>query len=183
MKDTELWADLVQELVRQVRREVEGLSEDELTWQPAPASNHIAQTVWHFTRWLDVMVVQAFENKPSDEEQWFTRGWASKTGYDPRGIGYGGFGTITGYTWQEAEAVPVLSAADLIAYLEQASQALRKHLLAMLDGALVQPILGLDHKESPHDWLKDILTGSFRHVGEIQTLKAIRQRTRKPMTQ
>jgi hypothetical protein len=177
MKDVELLADWIQELVRQVRREIETLSTEELTWEPAPESNHIAVTVWHFTRWLDVLTVRAFQNKSAEEEQWFTRGWAIKTGYDPRGIGYGGLGTLTGYTWKEAKAAPVLSVADLVAYLEQASQALRDYILTMSSEWLYQPAPGLGGKDTPHEWLKDIVTGSFRHVGEIQTLKAIYKRT------
>ena len=45
------------------------------------------------------------------DQHWFRDGWMERAGYDPRGIGYGGFGLITGYTVAEMQAVPHLSAA------------------------------------------------------------------------
>src|SRR6476659_7015592 len=35
---------------------------------------------------------------------------------------------------------------------------------------------GLGGSRTYYDWIKEIGTSSFRHVGEIQTLKALRQR-------
>jgi DinB superfamily len=119
MKGAEVLADLVVYLARSVRREIEGLSHEELTWQPDAEGNNIAITVWHFSRWLDLLTVRAFENRPPEEEQWHIRGWAKKTGYDPRGIGYQGFGVLADYTQKEVAEVPVLDANELITYLDQ----------------------------------------------------------------
>src|SRR5258708_38802066 len=113
MKGAELLADLVSYLARSVRREVEGLSYEELTWQPDAEGNSIANTVWHFSRWLDLLTVRAFENRPPEEELWHTRGWAEKTGYDPRGIGFQGFGALTDYTQEEVAAGAVLGCSEL----------------------------------------------------------------------
>ena len=179
MKGAELLADLVSYLARSVRREVEGLSYEELTWQPDAEGNSIAITVWHFSRWLDLLTVRAFENRPPEEEQWHTRGWAEKTGYDPRGIGFQGFGALTDYTQEEVAAVPVLAADELLTYLDQVCEALRRYLILVPEEALYEPAPGLGGKRTPYQWIRSILTGSFGHLGEIEALKAMQSRAEK----
>ena len=176
MRDVELLADLIERLVRDVRAEVAELSSEELSWQPDPEANNIGVTVWHFSRWLDMLAIQALANRPAAEELWQTRGWAARTGYDPRGIGYRGLGLLTGYTQAEVAAVPHLTASQVLEYLEQASGALREQLLALPSGALYQPTPGLGGKRTVYDLLISILTGCFGHVGEIEALKAMRAR-------
>jgi hypothetical protein len=178
VKDKELLADLVQHLAQQVREEVENLSAEELAWQPDSEANSIGVTVWHFSRWLDLLGVRAFENRPAEEEQWYTRGWAEQTGYRPLGIGYAGLGAITGYTQEEVKAIPPLPASGLLAYLEQVSEALRQKILALPDGGLEQTAPGLGGKRTYYQFVKPILMGSFGHVGEIAALKAMHARTR-----
>jgi hypothetical protein len=178
MNGVEVLADLVAYLEQRVREEVAELADEELRWQPDAEGNSIAITVWHFSRWLDLLTVRAFENRAAEEEQWFTRGWAKKTGYDPRGIGYKGFGVITGYTQEEVAAIPVLSGNELLTYLDQVCTALRDYLLSLSDEALTEPAPGLGGKRTRYNWLRSILTGSFGHVGEIEALKALQQRAK-----
>jgi hypothetical protein len=120
--------------------------------------------------------VRALENKPQEEEQWFTRGWAQKTGYDPRGIGYAALGALTGYTQAEVAAVPQLSAADLLTYLDQVSNAVSQQIRALPVEALHQIVPGLGGKRTPYQWVKPILMGALGHLGEIECLKAMRER-------
>ena len=176
MRDVELLADLIGRLVRDVRAEIAELSPEELSWQPDPEANNIGVTVWHFSRWLDMLGVQALANRPAAEEHWQTHGWAARTGYDPRGIGYLGLGLLTGYTQAEVAAVPLLSANELLEYLEQASGALPEQLLALPSEALYLPTPGLGGRRTVYDLLISILMGCFGHVGEIEALKAMRER-------
>jgi len=174
MQDVELLFEWAGELATEMRNEIETLSKETLSWQPAPESNSIGVTVWHVCRWLDLLAVRAIQNRTQAEEQWFTRGWAEKTGYDPRGIGLNGFGAITGYTWAEVEAIPKLTADDLVTYLDQVVGALQGQLQSLSTETLHQPSPGLGGTRSIYDWLKAILKGWLRHLGEIQTLKAIK---------
>ena len=176
MNDVELIADLVAYLAQSVRDEIERLSQEELVWQPDAEGNGIAITVWHFSRWLDLLTVRALENRPPEEEQWHTRGWTQKTGYDPRGIGYQGFGVLTDYTQEEVAVVPRLCADELLTYLDQVCEALRQHLLSMPEGALHQPAAGLGGRRTPYQWIKPILRGCYGHLGEIEALKAMQKR-------
>ena len=166
--------DFLNELDQDLFQEIESLSKEELAWQPAPQSNNIGVTVWHFSRWLDLLAVRALQNRPASEEQWFVRGWAKQTGYDPRGIGAHGLGALTGYSWEEVLQVPSLSAAELLAYFTQSKEQLAQHLRRMPAEQLSQPAPGLGNKRTAYEWIKPVLKGCFWHIGEIQAIKAIR---------
>jgi hypothetical protein len=176
MEATALLEDWVQKLAGQVRQEVERLSPEELNWQPDAEANSIGVTIWHFSRWLDLLKVRALENRPPSEEQWFTRGWSERTGYDPRGLGYAGLGALTGYTPEEVRRVPQLSGAEVLSYLDQVSGALREHLSRLPEEALGRAALGFDGRRTAYDWITSILMGCFGHLGEIEALKAMYQR-------
>ena len=173
MQDGDLLIEWIADIERDVRSEIEHLSQDQLDWQPAHQMNSIGLTVWHFSRWLDVILVRGLQNKPSEQEQWFTRGWKDKTGYDPSGKGYRGFGAITGFTWEEAQAVPSLSSGDLLTYLRQVSNALQEHLQLLGSEALHQPTPGLGSERTAYGWLRPVVQGCLGHIGEIQTLKTM----------
>ena len=190
MNDIQLLAEWVQDLADDVRHEIEALSAEELAWQPDAQGNSIGVTVWHFSRWLDFLLVRGFLNQPPEAEQWHTRGWCEKNGYDPHGIGYQGWGALTGYTWDEVQAVPTLSVDDLLNYLDQTVLAMSDYILALSSEQLHQPIAGLGGGGpwyaprfggtigTAYQWLKIVIKGGLRHLGEIQAFKAIQTRAK-----
>lgn len=201
MLTTELIVEWVDDLERKVRRRIEGLSVEQLAWRPDPGANPISATVWHFSRWLDLMTVCALQGRPQDQQLWFTLGWVARTGYDPRGLGEHGYGTMTGYTLEEVGGIPVLSADDLLEYLGQGSTALRTYLRSLdpdtrrapaagdvlpepdrprptAAGKITPPFRGPDESISRLEWLTIILTGSLCHVGEIDAFNHMRARLR-----
>jgi hypothetical protein len=119
---------------------------------------------------------RVLHNRPQEDEQWFTRGWKEKTGYDPRGIGYRGFGAITGYSLDEMKRVPEMSANDLLAYLDQVCSTLATSLSVVSTEALHQPASLFNGERTAYQWIKPILKGSLGHVGEIQALKEMQKR-------
>lgn len=183
MTETEMLADLVRQLARGVRAEIEGMSRAALDWQPDPEANGIGVTVWHFSRWLDFVKVRALEDRPAEDELWFARGWAAETGYDPRGLGFGGLGALTDYTMDQVHAVPALPADALLRYLDQACEALLASLQAMPSEELYRPAPGLHGLHEPprtaYQWLIATLLGSHRHLGEIQALALLQARAGK----
>jgi hypothetical protein len=178
MQGNELYADLIASLVEGTHGEVKDLSPQELAWQPDAEGNSIGVTVWHVSRWFDV-ATRVFQEKPAEDELWLTQGWAERTGYDPRGIGYRGLGALTGYTQQEVAAIPTLSAEDVLAYLDQASGALRAYLLALPSfEALHEPLPAWSEKVpvNKEQLLKTVFMGCTGHLGEIKALKAMIKR-------
>jgi hypothetical protein len=180
MRDAELLADWIAKLAADLRAEIADLDAEALTWQPDAEGNSIGVTVWHVSRWLGVLTIQILQDRPAADEFWHTGGWATKTGYDPRGIGGRGLGNVTGYTLAEVAAIPTLSAADHLAYLDTVCAALRGQLLALPPDALADPTPGFNGKYSRYAWLKTLLPGCFGHVGEIQALKSLRARALVP---
>lgn len=178
LRDVEMLADLVTYMAQSIRRVVAGLSREELIWQPDVQGNSIGVTVWHCSRWFDVLTVQLLENQPANAEQWQTHGWREKTGYDPRGIGYGGFGAITGYTQQEVAAIPFLEADEQLTYLDQVVEVLCHRLLSLPEGALDQPIMAAGRERSAYQWIRMLLMGVAGHVGEIEALKVLQTRAK-----
>lgn len=176
MRDAELLADWVAKLAADLRAEIADLDAAALAWRPDAEGNSIGVTVWHVSRWLDVLTVQILQNRPAAEEFWHTQGWAVRTGYDPRGIGGRGLGNITGYTQAEVAAIPALSATDHLAYFDTVCTALQAQLLALPPDALAQPAPGFSGKHPRYAWFKTLLPGCFGHVGEIQALKSLRAR-------
>src|SRR5262249_44372208 len=105
--------------------------------------------------------------------------WAARTGYDPRGHGQAGLGAITGYTWDEVLEIPALSAADLLAYLDQTAGALAAQLRAMTPEQLQAPALGFSGRRSVYRWVAPFLQGCFGHLGEVEAMKAWQVTTRR----
>jgi ketosteroid isomerase-like protein len=171
-------ADLVATLANGIHKEVTGLSVPELTLRPDAEGNSIGVTVWHCSRGLDVLKVRFLEQQQALAEQWYTQGWTQKTGYDPRGIGTGCLGILSGYTQEEVAAIPVLSAEELLVYLDQVSDALRQYLLSLPDEKLTQPTLFLGERLTAYQVIKEILLGCVGHLGEIEALKALQIRAK-----
>jgi hypothetical protein len=184
--DTEILIDLVRRLARGVRTDIAGLSQEALDWQPDPEANSMGVTVWHFSRWIDFVRVRALENRPAEDELWFARGWAAETGYDPRGLGFGGLGALTDYTMDQVRAVPTLPADALLRYLDQACDALVQYLQTMPSAELYLPAPGLNglyaSPRTAYQWLIATLLGSHRHLGEIQALRLLQARAGKYRT-
>ena len=167
MRDTELMAKWFEDVGARVREQLAGVDDDTLEWRADDRGNNVRETVWHMARWIHVLTRIVDGTQPSTE-RWFTDGWAQRTGYDPRGIGDKGLGALTGYTFPEVLRIPRLSATDLVRYLDSVAGPLAQRLRALPDdeaGArAVRRATG-------------ILQGCFAHLGEIDALLAIRERS------
>jgi DinB superfamily len=167
MRDTELMAKWFEDVGARVRERLKTLDEDALEWRPDDRGNNIRETVWHMARWIDVLTRLLGGTQPSTE-RWFTDGWAQRTSYDPRGIGDNGIGALTGYTFTEVLAIPRLSATELVRYLDS------------VVGPLAQALRGLPDDETGARAVRratGILQGCLGHLGEIEALLAIRERS------
>ena len=61
-------------VLRALNYTLDGLTEEDLNWQPKPDSNSIGWLVWHLTRWHDVMISSFME----EEQLWIKDGWHEK---------------------------------------------------------------------------------------------------------
>ena len=101
----------MQQLVEEV---LDGLTSDQLRWQPAPGANPVGWLVWHLSRVQDSQVSEV----AGAQQVWLADGWAPRLGlpYDPAATGYGqraegaGASQPAGHP-ERAAAAPAMSAA------------------------------------------------------------------------
>lgn len=182
MTDQDVLLDLLHTFAAALRRSIAGLSLPALSWQPDPDANNIAVTVWHISRALDLLTVRLLEQHRADHELWFTQGWAAATHYDPRGLGWSGFGNLSGYTREEVAAVPVLTAEQLLIYFDQAVDALSRHVLTMPPAQLQQVAGGWPQQPQPttYEVIRNFLLDGVGHLGEVRAIHAMWQRRLPP---
>ncbi len=183
MTGREVLLDLLLHLLDQVRSVITGMSLDALQWQPDPQANNIGVTLWHIGRSLDVLRARVLEKRSSREELWYLRGWALRKRYDPTGLGFAGLGNLAGYTRAQVEALPALTADELLQYFGQACEALRVYLRDMPNDHLYRPPAGLpalpssaQAPETTYLCIRDFLMDAYEHLGEIKAIKAMRER-------
>lgn len=180
MNENEVLLDWLDTLAARIKTGIKHTSAAALQWQPDPQANSIALTLWHISRAWDLLKVRILEEQSPDEELWYRCGWEQKTGYNPRGKGWGGFGNLGGYNPIEVAQVPKLTADDLLTYFDQAYQALRSKMNEM-DNRDLHAIRGnwTPHAQPAYDWICNFLRDGYEHWGEIKAIRALWERRSK----
>lgn len=176
LSGTEVMVDYLDDNLRRLKRGLQGIDEAGLHWQVDPAANSIAVILWHMGRLLDVFFTQHAAGLPSGEECWFRCGWAEATGYDPRGLGRDGWGTLNNYTPAEVAAMPRFSWDQAWGYLEDVARAVRDYLEATPMTLLAQPGAGFQGQYTRYQIISMALMDNVRHLGEILLIKSLYQR-------
>ncbi len=165
--------DWLHDLEQEARARLDLITDEQLRWSPHPDANHPGVTFWHVARWLDVLAAtRAVTAAVPGEQAWIRAGWIQRTGYDPRGIGFLGLGTLTGYSAEQMRAVPGLGREGLKEYL-QATVADLAAVLASFDVADLNRPAGFG---SPFQLVGSTLQGSFGHLGEIDSMVSLYDR-------
>ena len=85
------WKDLLIDgygaAFRAVERALDGLTQEDLNWQPRPDCNSVGWTTWHITRGLDEII----SSITMEEQLWTKDGWHAKFNRspNPNDNGYG----------------------------------------------------------------------------------------------
>ncbi len=182
MNDKDVLLDILAIFSSRVRRVLDGMSLDTLRWQPDQEANSIAATMWHISRSFDLLKVRVLENRPVEEELWHTKGWAAKTGYDPRGKGWRGIGNLGGYTRAEVQEVPILPIDEVLQYFDETIEALQGYLESIppdtlheiAPGALAEAPAG--DPQTAYVYIRNFLMDMLGHFGEIRAIKAMKER-------
>jgi hypothetical protein len=174
---SQVMIDTLDDNLRRLKRYLRGISEDCLHWQVDEEANPIALILWHMGRLLDVFFTQLALGKSSAETRWFCSGWAYETGYDPRGLGREGWGTLNDYTREEVAGVPSFSRAQLLGYLEDVYASLREYLKTTPVKALAEAGEGFEGKYTRYQIISMALMDNVRHLGEILLIKSLWERS------
>ena len=177
MSGTEVMIDYLDDNLRRLKRTVDGSSDACLHWQSDPEANSIATNLWHMGRILDVFFTQLALGLPSEKERWIAGGWAVETGYDPRGLGRDGWGSVNEYTLEEVALIPKLSLRLLLDFIEEVYDSLREYLLATSMSELAKPAAGFAGKFTRYQVISMALMDNVRHLGEIRLIKSLWERS------
>jgi hypothetical protein len=178
MNANDVLIDLLEDNRRRLHRVMGEMSHECLYYKPDPGGNSIAVTLWHMGRLFDVFLTQQVYGRPAGDECWFSQGWARRTGYDPRGIGRDGWGSVNDYTPDEVAAIPRLGVEQLLAYFDDVHAAVKTHLQNTPIDELLTAAAGFEGRYSKYQCLQMALLDNARHLGEIYALKAMWERGR-----
>jgi uncharacterized damage-inducible protein DinB len=145
-------------------RALEGLTQEEITWTPAPHSNSIAFILWHVTKaedfWVNCVIKRGSEIDA-------TEGWRKKLGTPDNGG--------TGFSKEQLQVWPAPKLKNLHAY----AQAVRKKTLAFVDSITPEMLLEIPEPDRPGETVGDILahliTEIALHVGQIDYLRGLQR--------
>jgi hypothetical protein len=172
----EVMIDYLDDNLRRLKRHMETVDDDCLYWLIDPESINIATILWHMGRILDVFFTQLALGLLSDEERWIAGGWAEETGYDPRGLGRDGWGSLNEYSLEEVADMPKLSKELLMAFLEDVYNTARNYLESTSIAELAKPGAGFDGKFTRYQVISMALMDNVRHLGEIRLIKSLWER-------
>lgn len=179
MSANDVVIDYLDDSRRRLLRAMKDVSDDCLYWSPDGEANSIALVLWHMGRLLDVFVTQLVLGQLAESEQWLTQGWAEQTGYDSRGIGRDGWGSINDYTPEEVAAIPRFTREQLLDYHGQVVELVREVVTGQTIEALLDDAVGFNGRYSKYQVIGMALLDNVRHLGEIYTLKAMWERQNK----
>lgn len=175
----EVMIDLLHDQRRRLKRDLEDVDGSCLHWKVDPEANSISLILWHMGRLLDVFFNQFALGKPPEETCWFTGGWAERTQYDPRGKGRDGWGTLNFYSSSEIAEIPTFSKEELLIFYDDVYTALETYLKSATMCTLAEPAYGFDGAFTRYQVIVMAMMDNVRHLGEIQLIKSLWQRSKK----
>lgn len=164
--------DLLEDNRRRLKRLLERVDDDCIYWAPNRETNSIAITLWHMGRLFDVFFTRQALGKEPEQECWFSGGWSAKAGYDPRGIGRDGWGSLNDFTPDEVAAMPHMSRELLLGYLDDVYDTVKAYLRETPNEILQELAPGFDGKFSQYQCIQMALMDNVRHLGEIFAINA-----------
>ena len=140
-----------------------GLTPDQLAWQPTPDANSINWILWHMVR-VEDMWIQFFAQFQT--ELWETQGWHEKFGLPTRDNGFG-------HTHEQVNNFPRI---DLDRFLQYRA-AVRASTLAYLNTLTPDDMATVPRERRPEMSLgamfRQIIGEMYQHVGHIAYLRGL----------
>jgi hypothetical protein len=155
-------------VLRTLNYTLNGLSEDDLNWQPKPDCNSIGWLAWHLTRWHDVMVSSLMK----EGQLWIKDGWHQKFGRpaDEKDSG-------TGHEAKDLAQYTSPDAATLLGYQQAVLERSRRFFPTLSPQDLDRVFEGTPFKPPP-TWgmmLMGTLSDSLQHAGQAAYIRGLRQ--------
>ena len=147
---------------RWIERAADGLTDEQLFYQPTPDTNSIAWLVWHLSRWRDAKST-AVGRQP---QVWVSEGWAER-------FGIAGDRTGLGDTPEQVASFRV-DRDVLLGYAEAAHRAIVECVSKLAPAQFDQPVEYMPGDLRPV-WtvLMGVVGDSTQHVGQINYLRGM----------
>lgn len=168
METHEMLSGAYGSILRVLEYTLEGLSVDDLNWQPKPDCNSIGWLVWHLTRWQDVEI-SSFMN---EEQLWIKEKWHEKFNRpaDPEDTG----GRATP---EEVAKFKSPDAATLLGYHKAVLARSLEFFPTLQKADLDRTIEGTPFPKPPTmgTMLLIILSDGLQHAGQASYIRGMRQ--------
>jgi len=153
---------LLEASYRSLTQATDGLTDEQLAYQPTAETNSIAWLVWHLSRWRDAVSATI-----CDEPQvWVCEGWAERHGMP---------GERTGMGDTPAQVTAFRVERDvLFGYVDAAHRVTVERVANLTPTQLVQPIVSHTGEKRPA-WraLAGVCSDSAQHSGQIAYLRGL----------
>ncbi len=148
---------------RALKRATDGLTDEQLYFQPTPDTNSIAWLAWHLSRWKDRYGAMVSGNP----QVWVGEGWADQFGIDAHRTGLG----------DSAEQVASfrVDPALLFGYVDAAHRATVERVAQMTPAQLELPFHYMPTGDPRPAWQAFIATAMdfTQHTGQIAYLRGL----------
>jgi hypothetical protein len=153
---------LLEASYRSLKEATEGLTDEQLYYQPTAETNAIAWLVWHLSRWRDASGATIC----GEPQVWVSAGWAER---------YGMPGERTGMGDTPAQVTAFrVERAMLFGYVDVAHRVTVERVANLTPIQLVQPIVSHTGEKRPA-WraLAGVCSDSAQHSGQIAYLRGL----------
>jgi uncharacterized damage-inducible protein DinB len=168
MTSADLLTDTFGRIREAVHAAVDGLTPDQLAYQPEPAANSIGWLVWHLARVQDDHVAGA----AGTEQAWTSGSWAERFGF-PAGSMVTGYGDSA----DEVAALRVKDAELLTAYYDAVHERTLRFLAGLTDSDLPRVV---DTRWDPPVTLSvrlvSVVSDDLQHAGQATYLRGLIER-------
>ena len=145
---------------------LEGLTSEELTWQPGPESNPIGFLAWHIARDEDRMIQHIILNRP---DIWERDGWCERLGLPREGSGYG-------YTAEQVASFPMPDIKDILAYFDAVRSETLQYLRSLDAGELERCPMPDDRPGyTVGRALSHLVVEESQHMGQVGYLRGLQR--------
>lgn len=158
------FANSIRDLHQALNKPLEELTPEQLHFRPENKGNHIAFTMWHYTRTED-NIVSALQQRDS---VWLSQTWHTRLGLPEKAQG-------SGMSQDEAANIHLSSIGEFKEYVFQVWKNTDDYLAALQDSDLEKVItLGRMGERTVINLLGNVLlTHGYTHVGEIAEIRCL----------
>ena len=151
-----------------MERTLNGLTVEDLNWQPKPDSNSIGWLTWHLTRWQDVQVSSSL----GKEQVWIRERWYAKFGRPADAKDHG-----AGHTPEDLAKFKSPDAATLLGYNRAVLAQVKDYLNAVSSRSLDKVVKGFPFQPPPTVGMSliGLWSDGMQHAGQAAYVRGLRQ--------